>query len=145
MIDPSNPFMQNPRPIEQPIWIQVLRWIALLPGAAIGACIVTIISGIVMWLGSSRFGNDTWFDLIWRELITNGACGAAFVFCATWVAPKGKIPVAITFSSIVLFISGVACLPVIAEKDWMSLIGLVATNIGSIAISVGITRGEIDV
>jgi hypothetical protein len=111
MIDPAYPSIQDSRPIEQPIWIQVLRWIAILPGAVIGACIITIISGIVMWLGSSRFGGDTWFDLIWRELITNGAGGAAFVYCAAWVAPKGKIPVAITFSSIVLFISGVLAFP----------------------------------
>jgi hypothetical protein len=106
MIDPAYFSVQDSRPIEQPIWIQVLRWIAILPGAVIGACIITIISGIVMWLGFSRFGGDTWFDLIWRGLITNGAGGAAFVYCAAWVAPKGNIPVAITFSSIVLFISG---------------------------------------
>ena len=138
------PSTQDLSRIEQPIWIQVLRWIAILPGAIIGAGIVNIISGIVMWLGSSRFGDETWFDLIWRQLITNGAYGAAFVFCAAWIAPKGKIPIAITFSAIVLFISGVACVPTIAEKDWLSLVGLVAMNVGSIVISVGITRGEID-
>ena len=46
------------------------QWIAILPGAIVGTAIVNVISGIVMWLESSRFGEDTLFERIIQSIVS---------------------------------------------------------------------------
>jgi len=57
----------------QPLWIEVLRWVGVLPGAILGARIIHILSKFGMWLTSSRFGDDTWFDLIRLRFLKRSA------------------------------------------------------------------------
>jgi hypothetical protein len=128
---------------KQPLWLEILRWVLLLPGVFLGAGIIHILSRIVMWLGSSRFDNDTWFDLIWREVITNGIYGAAIVGCAFYIAPRGKAIIATLFSALVLFFSGFLFFVAIGSKEWMSLVGIIFINVGSIWMTVAAWGGEI--
>ena len=115
--------------LRQPLWIEVLRWIGVLPGAVLGAGIIHVLSKVVMWLGSSRFGDDTWFDLIWREVITNGVYGAAIVGCAFYIAPRGKAIVATVFAGLVLFLSGFLFFVAFGAEQWMSLVGILFMNV----------------
>ena len=127
----------------QPLWIEVLRWIGVLPGAVLGAGIIHILSKVVMWLGSSRFGDDTWFDLIWREVITNGVYGAAIVGCAFYIAPRGKAIVATVFAGFVLFLSGFPLFVAIGAEVWMGLVGIVFMNVGSVWMTITAWSGEL--
>lgn len=127
----------------QPLWIEVLRWIGVLPGAVLGAGIIHLLSKVVMWLGSSRFADDTWFDLIWREVITNGVYGAAIVGCAFYIAPRGKAIVATVFSALVLFLSGFLFFVAIGAEQWMSLVGILFMNVGSIWMTITAWSGEL--
>ena len=120
----------------QTLWIEVLRWVGVLPGAILGAGIIHILSKVVMWLGSSRFGDDTWFDLIWREVITNGVYGAAIVGCAFYIAPRGKAIVATVFAGLVLFLSGFLFFVAIGAEQWMGLAGIVFMNVGSVWMTI---------
>jgi hypothetical protein len=122
--------------LRQPLWIEVLRWIGVLPGAVLGAGIIHVLSKVVMWLGSSRFGDDTWFDLIWREVITNGVYGAAIVGCAFYIAPRGKAIVATVFAGLVLFLSGFLFFVAFGAEQWMSLVGILFMNVGSIWMTI---------
>lgn len=127
----------------QPLWLEVLRWIGLLPGVILGAGIIHVLSKIIMWLGSSRFGDDTWFDLVWREIITNGVYGAAIVGCAFYIAPRGKAIVATVFAGLILFLSGFLFFVAIGSEQWMSLLGILFMNIGSIWMTITAWSGEI--
>ena len=122
--------------LRQPLWIEVLRWIGVLPGAVLGAGIIHVLSKVVMWLGSSRFGDDTWFDLIWREVITNGVYGAAIVGCAFYIAPRGKAIVATVFAGLVLFLSWFLFFVAFGAEQWMSLVGILFMNVGSIWMTI---------
>jgi hypothetical protein len=128
----------------QPMWLEVLRWVGLIPGAILGAGLVHMFSKLIMWLGSSSYGNDTWFDLIWREVITNGIYGAAFVGCAYFIAPRGKGVVAIVFGGLVLFLSGALFFMAFGTKQWMSVLGLIFMNVGSIIVAVKAWNGELE-
>lgn len=127
----------------QPLWIEVLRWIAVLPGAVLGAEISHLLSKVVMWLGSSRFGDDTWFDLIWHEVITKGVYGFAIVGCAYYIAPRGKAIVATVFAALVSFLSGLLFCVAIGAEQWMSLVGILFMNVGSIWMTVTVWSGEL--
>jgi len=127
-----------------PLWQQILRWIALIPGAVAASIIATFLMNIVMWLGSSRFGEDSWFSYLYREIAVQAVCGAVFVYSAGYIAPRGKIPTTITFSALLLFVSGVAFFGALSQEDWMSLLGVVCVNIGSIAVAVSVATGQID-
>jgi len=125
------------------LWVDFLRWVALIPGVILGATIVHALSRLVMWLGSSRFSDDTWFDLIWREVMTNGIYGAAIVTCAFWIAPRGKAVVATIFAGIVLFLSGYLVFYAIAKENWISLAGITCMNLGSICSAVAAWNGDL--
>lgn len=129
--------------LRQPLWIEVLRWIGVLPGAVLGAGIIHVLSKVVMWLGSSRFGDDTWFDLIWREVITNGVYGAAIVGCAFYIAPRGKAIVATVFAGLVLFLSGFLFFVAFGAEQWMSLVGILFMNVGSVWMTITAWSGEL--
>ncbi len=125
-----------------PIWKQVLLWIAVLPGALFGSTITFWIMGLFSWLGSSRFGDDSWFYYIWRQIMTNGLCGAAFVYCAGYIAPKGKIATSITFAALTLLLSSLSFFTSINRREWMSVLGIVCLNAGAIITAVSVARGE---
>ncbi len=129
-------------PPQMPVWKQVLLWIALLPGAFLGSIVVFWLAKIVTWLGSSYYGEDTWFHHIWTEVVTNGACGAAWVYCAAYIAPRAKITVAITFAAAVLFLTSISFYTAIAQREWMSLLGVVCLIAGAAMCAVTIARGE---
>ena len=129
-------------PERMTVWKEVLLWIAFLPAAGLGSTVVFWIANLFVWLGSSYYGDDTWFYHLWREVITNGACGYAFAYCGAYVAPRGKIAVAITLAGLVILISGISVLVSIRDHRWMELLG-VASIIGGVVIcAVQVAKGE---
>lgn len=132
---------ESPPPF--PVWKQVLLWIAVLPGALLGSTVVYWLAHIVTWLGSSYTGDeDTWLHHIWSEVIRNGVCGAAWVYCAGYIAPRAKITVAITFAAALLFLSSLSFFNAIAQHEWMSLLGVVFLNAGAILCAVSVATRE---
>lgn len=127
-----------------PIWASILRWVVLIPGAIIGSIIVLWFTQFTWWFGSSRFGNDSWAYYIGGELMTNGFSGASWVYIAAYIAPRGKIPVAITFAGAALFLTGVVFFSAIVCNDWMTLIGITAFNVGAVVVSIGATSHEFE-
>ena len=80
--------MDYPDSKEQPLWIQIARWIALIPGAFFAKGFVVIGGFFLLVQFSSRNDNG----IIWPTVIT-AASSCAFLYCGMWIAPKYKKPV----------------------------------------------------
>ena len=119
-----------------PIWQTVLRWIAVLPGAVAAMILAGLLFGVINWLGSSRFGDDSWFDYIWQNGMKAAAEGAAFVWFGAYIAPQGKKAIGIILAGLILFISGASFFFVVRHEEWMNGWRLLATNAAAIGMAI---------
>lgn len=127
-----------------PLWEEIFRWIVVLPGALLGSLIAYWFAMFGWWLMSNRFGDESWFYYLYREIGTNAILGAALVYSAAFIAPRGKIPVAVTFAGIILFFSSIPIFLFIGENEWVSLLGAISLNADAIIVATCIATGEID-
>ena len=117
-IEPSDPWSNYPPDIpesivpDMPMWQQVLRWIAMLPGAVVGHAIVYFIGRLL-----TALNEDAWLG----SFVASGASGYALVWCAAWIAPRAKITVAITFGALFLALTSMGSLYYIKEQEWLQL------------------------
>ncbi len=129
------------------IWIEVMRWVAMLPAAFLGAIVVYWIAKLIMWL-SDRFGDEGLFGedsmvyYVWRELFSSTASGAAFVFCGTLTAPRGRVVVAIVLAGLILFLAGATSLASAFSREWMGLVYWAFLTLGSIVCAVWLVRSK---
>ena len=128
-------------------------------GAVLGASVVFWLAMLWMWVISSsdysaydyvrthvhEIGSDSWLNVIFGEIIPNGACSYALVFCAAYIAPRAKITVAIVFAAAVLSIVTLASVVQIRDHNWFGLVGVVSYLVGGIIAAVSITTGKQDV
>ena len=121
-----------------------MRWIAFLPAAIIAAFIGHFLMRLFSLLGSSRYGDDSWWSYIWSEFLANGAFGAAFVYAGCYVAPSQKKGVGIALAAVLLFLSGAAFFVNLSMKEWMGIWGLIGLNIGSGWIAYATIQDEIE-
>ncbi len=133
-----------PREPEQATWLQVIRWIGTVPAAVVGSVLAYWIGRLIMWLGSSRFGDETWFEFFFKEIFSSGLMGAAFVYCAAFLAPKFKRQTAVTFAGILLCLSAALFYAAIMTSLYMSMLSIVCMNVGSIITAVATYNEEID-
>lgn len=103
LADRDSNLTQGPNPnSSQPIWIQILRWIGVLPLAYFGGKL----AGLLWWEINSRAdyvsgGRSFVGDLI-LVLGSSALKAAAFVFIAAMVAPKLKKHVAVVAAGLLL-------------------------------------------
>jgi len=128
----------------QPVWLQAVRWVSTLPAAILGSLIAYWAVRVIMWLGSSRFGDESWFEYFWKEIVSSGLMGAAFVFCAAYVAPRFKRQTSIVFAGILLSISGLLLMVAFSTKQYMSVLATICLNAGAIIAAVAIFKGELN-
>ncbi|MDC0066860.1 serine/threonine protein kinase [Verrucomicrobia bacterium] len=120
-----------------PKWKEVTRWVLLLPGVILGAGLIHLITKLVVKMGSNRMGpSDSWFDLIWHNIIFSLAYGYGAIWFAVTIAPRAKKTVAIVFSGLILFLSGYAFFVSIMTKEWMGILEITFINIGSICVTL---------
>ena len=129
-----------PVPVEMAVWKQVLRWIAVLPGAAAGATVVSFILNLMAY-----FPPEDGLGKLLAPIVANGASGWIFVFSAAYIAPRAKITVAIIFAAICLSALTLAAFVNVRDQNWWHLLRNVALLTGSIIAAVSIAKGEEDV
>lgn len=129
----------------QSLWLQALRWLLTLPAAILGSILAYWVVRLFMWLGSSRFGDESWLEYFLREILASGAMGAAFVYCPALVAPRYKKATAIAAAGVVLSLSGLMLLTALSTRAYMSLLATVCLNLGAIITAVSIFSGETEV
>ena len=84
---------------DMPMWQQVLRWIAVLPGAIAGCLLAHALTKLSSLFGGS---DEDSLSIISMTAFANGAAGYALVYCAAFIAPRAKITVAIIFAALSL-------------------------------------------
>jgi curved DNA-binding protein CbpA len=129
-----------PVPVEMALWKQILRWIAVLPGAAAGATVALSILNLIAY-----FPPEDGLAKLFAPIFANGAWGWTFIFSAAYIAPRAKITVAIIFAAICLSAFTLAALVNVRDQNWWHLLSNVALLTGSIIAAVSITKGEEDV
>lgn len=87
--------------------INLLRWVAVLPGAII-AC---MLASVIMKLLDSYFQAYVYANSWWLELVNSGVSGYAFVYAGCYIAPKYKYIVSIVLSTImgIICVAGIIC------------------------------------
>ncbi len=102
-----------PVPVEMAVWKQVLRWIALLPGALAGATVAMFILNLI-----ALFPPEDGLAKLLAPIFANGAWGYTLVFCAAYIAPRAKITVAIIFACFCLSLVTLAVFVDIRDHLW---------------------------
>ena len=85
--------------------ISILRWIAVLPGAALAAVLVRAIGGVLITWGAPDLD-----DLLWRfsmGLGMGGMFAAGLIFSGTWIAPSKKNATGLVLAVLILLMVGV--------------------------------------
>lgn len=125
----------------KPLWVEILQWIAVLPGAFLGAWAVYIIFGLMHGLFAPR-DDPSWWLVITREFFTNGAMGAAFVFFAVCIAPSFKVQVSFIFAGIVFGVTVIILIIALQDAYYISILSSVFRNAGAILIAVKTHRAQ---
>src|SRR5262249_37298954 len=126
---------------DMPMWQQVLRWIAVLPGAIAGCSLAHAVTKLMSLFGS--YDEDS-LSIIGMTAFANGAAGYALVYCAAYIAPRAKKTVAIIFAALSLSFVTLAGVFEIGHQEWLHLVYNIAFLVGSIIIAVSIAKGEED-
>ena len=101
---------------EMPMWQQVLRWIAVLPGAIAGCLLAHAVTKLMPLFGG--YDEDS-LSIIGITAFANGAAGYALVYCAAFIAPRAKITVAIIFAALSLSLVTLGGVNAIGHQEWL--------------------------
>ena len=85
--------------------ISILRWIAVLPGAALAAVLARVIVGVLITWGAPDLD-----DLLWQFSVGLGmGCtfAAGLVFSGAWIAPSKKNATGLVLAVLILLMVGV--------------------------------------
>jgi hypothetical protein len=84
-----------------------LRWVLVLPMAIIGFFAIQLMIIVISALNISWL---SWLPDWVIQLINSAASGFAFVYAGAWMAPRGKLPVAVILTVAVAALSGMILL-----------------------------------
>jgi hypothetical protein len=84
---------------------EILRWLAMVPGAIMASLGVAFLSYYLMWLASSE--NEARFWLVLRDVVPNGLSGGIFVHVGGMIAPRHGRVTMIILSLVAIVIFGV--------------------------------------
>jgi hypothetical protein len=130
-------------PVKQRCYI-VLRWIACAPAAIAAAALVHFVVLLVnTWAMEFNYTNpNSFLGRLWNYAVSSAIFGFVGVSVAVQVAPNHKKPVAFVAAGALLFVSGLAAYPILANLDLWGLFALVCTNLGSIGAAYSIATNE---
>lgn len=102
----------------QPFWLQVTRWVLLIPAAFVGSRIIFTLAEVATKIvNSDPDGRDSWLTIVWNDLFVAGAWGAGFVWLASLIAPQAKPVVAGIAAGCVLTTSALSLLVVVDSNS----------------------------
>lgn len=134
------------RPETKTLLIDILRWAAFFPasiaGAILGGWLFKVISQTSLSLGGYA-DPDSWLTEAWLFYVWNLIFGAAFVYIAVKIVPRGKAIVGTVMAGVILLLSGGVLLVSLHSRQWSDLAGVIITNLGSIGVCVEVWRRHI--
>lgn len=123
--------------------ITILRWIAVLPAAVLGAILANIVAIVFQYIESIFIGtpiNDGCISIVEIILcgIRNAIFGAAFVAAGWYVAPYHKNTVKIVLTTIFVLLNIILAAMYIsgfAHTNWETWTGIICSVAGSIIVN----------
>ena len=130
---------------EEPLWLQTLRWIGVLPIAIVASIRAYFVWRFIHVLTVSRYMDpESWTNTIFMQLVGGGIMGGIFVFTGVWVAPKNKKIVSYILCGLILIGTGMSLFATLLMREYLSLIGIVTTCLGAIGVTVSISKDDIE-
>lgn len=127
--------------------MDVLRWIAFIPGAALGAWLAWIVLNILGRFSFSYAGvePDSFIAQLYFNTAGHAAMGAAFVYVGAKIVPSYQRAVAYVLAGLGLVLGGFALFTAIMVGSGWAICGSVCVVIGIGAVVYSIHMGEIDI
>ncbi|MBS4028444.1 MAG: hypothetical protein KGZ58_07385 [Ignavibacteriales bacterium] len=128
------------------LWKTILRWTAVLPVSILGMILAFGLWRLLHKLTVAGYiDTDSWLNIVFVDIMSNVIAGMAFVYIGFKVAPAYQKTIAIILTGLLLIVSGSSLFIInFMTKEYFSNIGIVCTNIGSIACCISIYKGEMD-
>jgi len=128
------------------IWQTIFRWIAVLPASILGMILAYGLWRIIHNATAARYIDiDSWLNIVFADVMSNLISGAAFVYIGSKVSPSYQKIVAIVLASLILVMSGTSLFIInFMTKEYLSNIGIISMNIGSIVCCVSVFKGEME-
>lgn len=128
------------------IWHAILRWIAVLPTSILGMILAYGLWRIIHNATAARYiDTNSWLNIVFVEIMSNLFAGGIFVYIGFKISPAFQKIVAIVLASLILLLSGTSLFIVnFMTKEYLSNIGIISMNIGSIVCCISIFKGEIE-
>lgn len=118
---------------KQPLWLEVLRWIFLIPGVMLMAFIADVILQFLFEIDIRTNPSMGPIGYFWKSFVLGAVYGAVLPFSGTCIAPRGRKAVSVIICLAYLAGTSVFILPL--EHMWLYWAG---TNLGAIGITVGL-------
>lgn len=124
--------------------IEILRWVAFLPGAALGAWLSWILINILGRFSLGYYGvkSDTFLAQLYFNTAGHAAMGVAFVYLGAKIAPSYQKIVAYILAGLGLIFCGFALFPAIIVGSGWAIWGVISFIIGIISVSYSIQQGD---
>ena len=123
----------------------VLRWVAVLPGAALGAVIASGLTVLInRWTAGAYVDVDSFLFRAWVVTIQHQVLAWAFVCGAAFIAPQYRRNVAFAATAVCILASGFALFPAVQTQAWWSVYAGVITAIGGGAAGWTVYSGDLD-
>ena len=127
-----------------PLWMIVVRWIAMLPAAVGTAWLGSILIVLVnQWTMASYVDPDSFLARVFIEFASNAALGGLAVYVACAIAPSYKGRVAAAMTALVLLFAAITVYAGISDPNyWLVFAGL-CLSLSACTIGYGIFSGEL--
>lgn len=126
--------------------LEILRWLALIPGILLGAGIIQYLAKAFVFLSGNVSGDSTWMGLIFNTILVGLAYGAGAIFCAQFIAPRGKKITAVVTAITITLLSILALFGVILRNnvsDWQAVVQIISVNVSAIWSALAIWNDDL--
>jgi hypothetical protein len=127
--------------------LDILRWIAFLPGATLGSWIAWMLINILgrFSLGYVGLGSDSFLGQFYFNTAGHVAMGAAFVYIGSKIAPSHRKVVSYVLAGLGLVLGGFMLFPAIMIGRGWAIWGAVCVVLGIGAVLYYIHQDHTDI
>lgn len=121
-----------------------LRWIVLLPGAAIGSWLAYAGLKLLIAFGDIFIGqSDGILTIFYNEFLASCALGAAFIYTGSYIAPIYKRYTALAMIGVLLMLMGAIILLSFWSSEYFTLWAVFGNIVGAAFMTISIWNNNI--
>lgn len=122
-----------------------LRWVAVLPAAALSLCLAPVILYCLEWLSIKLNGSgneDGWFLMYITPIMGNALGGYCYIKVATEIAPSFKKNTALILFIILVLLCGITIFNLTMRREYLKIIETIASLITATIAFVDVERND---